>query len=35
MMVLVSTTDEINKAVAHAKAAEEVRNVKSFLKVQK
>ena len=35
LLGLVSTADELNKAVAHAKAVEGVRSVKSFLKVQK
>jgi osmotically-inducible protein OsmY len=30
----VASTDEINKAIAHAKAVEGVRSVKSFLKIQ-
>ena len=35
LLGLVSSADEINKATAHAKAVEGVRNVKSFLKIQK
>ena len=35
LLGLVSSADEINKAIAHAKAVEGVRNVKSFLKIQK
>ena len=34
LLGLVSETDDINKAVAHAKAVEGVRSVESFLKVQ-
>jgi osmotically-inducible protein OsmY len=32
---LVASTDEIDKATAHARAVEGVRSVKSFLKIQK
>ena len=35
LLGLVSTADEISKAVSHAKAVEGVRSVKSFLKAQK
>ena len=35
LLGLVDSTDDINKAVAHAKAVEGVRSVKSFLKIQK
>ena len=35
LLGLVASTDEINKAVAHAKAVEGVRSVKSFLQIQK
>ena len=35
LLGLVTSADEINKAIAHAKAVEGVRNVKSFLKIQK
>jgi hyperosmotically inducible protein len=35
LLGLVGSTDQINKAIAHAKSVEGVRSVKSFLRVQK